>query len=489
MIRNTVRFYVGDQLCELNQFSPQLSLLEWLRVHYGRKGCKEGCNEGDCGACTVCVVHRNEHGLQWKAINACLALVGSLDRAQIFTVEDIKNPDGTLHPVQQAMIDHHGSQCGFCTPGFIMSMVVYSLTEKHYDAEKFLHSLAGNLCRCTGYAPMKKAMQQVYVQREEVHYATSLQEIETLVHKRLQHLEDSKHVEITGPKGRFSAPCCSDYFAELYASHPDALLLAGGSDAGLWMTKKLRTFTHIIALNRIDEFKAISQRDQTIYFGAGVTYKQALPVLGEYFPPLLDFFHHIAGEQIRNVATLCGNIANASPIGDGPPVFIALGARIHLRQGQNRRSLLLEDYFLEYGRQDRKRGEFIEGLSLPLFDARWKIAAYKISRRRQQDISTLLGVFAVNIDATERIEDIRLVFGGMAGVPKRAVHVENTLQGHHWDEEHLHKARQALEKDFTPLSDVRASQWYRMEVAKNLLTRFYAEHMALGAEEQKVPLL
>ncbi|QNT79333.1 xanthine dehydrogenase small subunit [Entomobacter blattae] len=475
--RNIIRFYVGKQLCELREFTPHLTLLEWLRVHYGRTGCKEGCNEGDCGACTVCIIHKTDAGdLQWKAVNACIALVGSLDSVQIFTIEDVKKTDGSLHIIQQAMIDHHGSQCGFCTPGFIMSMLVYIATEKKYDVERLSQALSGNLCRCTGYSPMKKAMAEIYEQKLTQEYLSSFQAMEETVKKRLQQLEDKQNIEILGVEGRFSAPYHSDFFAHLYQTHPDALLVAGGSDVGLWITKKLQKYVHIIVLNRVADFKVISlTKDQSLFMGAGVTFKQALPVLSDYFPALRDFFYQIAGEQVRSVATLCGNIANASPIGDGPPVFIALGAKLHLRCGQEKRTLLLEEYFIDYGQQDRKPGEFIEGLSIPLSASHSKMAAYKISKRMQQDISTLAGVFTLHRDKTGRIKDIRLAFGGMAAVPKRALHAESALRGQVWGKQQLFAAQQALHKDFKPLSDVRASSWYRLEVAKNLLAQFYME--------------
>ncbi|AQS88608.1 xanthine dehydrogenase XdhA [Neoasaia chiangmaiensis NBRC 101099] len=470
-MRRSVRFYLGDERCDLTDFPPGLTLLDWLREWRSRTGTKEGCNEGDCGACTVLVVRLDSGKPVWRALNACIQLVGMMDGAQIFTVEDLRSADGRLHPVQTAMVEQHGAQCGFCTPGFVMSMVAYRKAPGAMDDEARIdEALAGNLCRCTGYAPIVRAMRQAM--------ATGPDRFDGMVDditQRLASLADGQGVQVDHALGRFSIPADVDMLAHIMAEDPGATLVAGGTDVGLWITKGLRDLPHIVAIGRIDDLRHIGVRAGELRIGAGVTYAEAREVLADWLPGADAVIGRIGAVQVRNAATIGGNIANGSPIGDGPPVLIAANATLHLRRGDSRRAIPLEAFFLAYGRQDRAAGEFVEGVSIPPLPEGAVLRAYKVSKRIDQDISAVLGAFALTFDKEGAIATARLAFGGMAATPRRAANAEAALLGRHWDRAALDAARAALASDFTPLSDMRASDWYRRTVAGNLLVRFFEE--------------
>ncbi len=479
-MRQHISFYVGDTLHHLSDLPPELTLLDWLRDQQSRTGTKEGCNEGDCGACTVLVGRLEQGALVWRAVNACIHMVWMLDGAQLLTVEDLRGPDGQLHPVQQAMVDEHGSQCGFCTPGFVMSMVALSAQrvdlaelEGTLDGERIINeALAGNLCRCTGYAPIVRAMKKAaaYCARHGEPISARTPELTA----RLHALRDGKTVELRSPEGRVTLPASVDALASAYAQDPAAVLVAGGTDVGLWVTKRLRRLPHVIAVRAAQDLHQIQTRpDGALWIGAGVTYTEAMPHLVAHLPAAADTLRRIGSTQVRNAATVCGNIGNASPIGDGPPVFMAAGARLHLRCGPERRVVALEDFFLDYGKQDIRPGEFIEGVLVPPLAPRSVCGVYKVSKRFDQDISAVLGAFVLVMAEDGAIQQARLAYGGMAGIPCRATRAEAALLGQHRTQAALHAAQAAMKEDFTPLSDMRASAWYRATVAANLLARLF----------------
>ncbi len=423
------------------QGAPTTTLLDWLRENRGLSGTKEGCNEGDCGACTVMVT--DAHGAH--SLNACILLLPQLAGKAVRTVEGIAGPDGALHPVQTAMVDHHGSQCGFCTPGFVVSMATAHLNGRtdHDD------QLAGNLCRCTGYAPIVRAAQAAA--------ATPVP----------AWMRDS------APGGDTPfAPATADALAAWYLDHPDGTLIAGATDVGLWVTKQFRDLGDVAFLHACTDLQDIAVTPDAIRIGAGVTMTRVLDAVAQDYPSYAAMIRRYGSVQVRNAATIGGNIANGSPIGDNPPALIALDAVLHLRRGDTLRDLALADYFLAYGRQDRQPGEFVTGVTIPRGQADHRV--YKLSKRFDQDISAVCGAFDVTVTGGV-VTRIRVAFGGMAGVPKRATAVEAALLDQPWTTATINHALPAFAQDFQPLSDMRASAAYRLQTAQNMLRRYHAD--------------
>ncbi|MDC0738111.1 xanthine dehydrogenase small subunit [Cognatishimia sp. SS12] len=446
-----ITFLLNGETVTLTQVKPTMTLLEWLREHRGLTGTKEGCNEGDCGACSVTV--QDQDGLH--ALNACILFLPQLQGKAVRTVEGFAAQDGTLHPVQEAMITHHGSQCGFCTPGFVASLVAAHSN----GARDFDDQLAGNLCRCTGYAPIIRAAEDA---------------AEAPVP---EWLTDALPSAVEEPEREPLQPESSDALARLYAQMPEATLVAGATDVGLWVTKSLRDLHPVIFLNRCADLRDVKVTGKEITLGAMVTMRKMRDVMAPLHPSYGEMLRRFASTQIRNAATIGGNIANGSPIGDNAPALIALGATLHLRKGEETRALPLEDFFIAYGKQDRAPGEFVEKLVIPRQADRLKV--YKLSKRFDQDISAVLGAFNITVKRS-KVSAARIAFGGMAGVPKRAAAVEAALIGQPWNEETIANAWKAWQQDFEPLSDMRASARYRLDAARNMLTRYFLED--LGAE-------
>jgi xanthine dehydrogenase small subunit len=467
-MRDTLRFLLGDELIEIANCDPTLTVLDWLRLERRLTGSKEGCAEGDCGACTVVVGRLDRGRLRYEAINACIRFLPTLDGCQVLTVEHLKGPDGSLHPVQQAMVDGHGSQCGFCTPGIVMSLFALWLNEDAPSVSRIEDALAGNLCRCTGYEPIIAAAQRMYAGGHD-------RPDREAVTARLRALADDDTLALSGPGGHFFAPVTVAGLADLVAAHPQATLVAGATDVGLWVTKGMRRLDPVISLGRIAALREIADRGDHIVFGAMATHAEVRPVLASLSPQLDELMRRFGGEQVRNACTIGGNIANGSPIGDLPPALIALGATLVLRRGGEQRQIPLEDFFLDYRKQDRREGEFVEAVIVPKLprDAEFHIS--KISKRFDEDISAVCGAFFLQIGRDGWITDARLAYGGMAGIPKRALATEAALIGRAWDDAAVVDAIAALASDFTPLSDMRASAGYRLTVAGNLLRRFLIE--------------
>ena len=468
--RRELRFLLNGEEIALEDANPGDSLLEFLRLRRGLCGTKEGCAEGDCGACTVLVGRLRQGQLRYEAVNSCIRLLPSLDGCHVVTVEHLAGADGGLHPVQQAMVDCHGSQCGFCTPGIVMALYALWLERPRPSDAEVRRALQGNLCRCTGYAPILRAAAAV------ADYG--LPETDGLVRNRhatgarLAAMADGKRVELAG--GGVVLPADADDLADALLSEPDATVIAGSTDVGVWVNKALRDIAPAVFIGHLDELGRIWTDDRTIEIGATASYSDAEAVLTKAVPGLADYWSRIGGWQIRNMGTVGGNIANGSPIADLPPVLIALGAELVLRKGGDRRILPLEAYFLDYGKQDRAPGEFVEAVRVPRPASDARLGFYKVSKRHDEDISSVCAGFMVHLRGG-RIEEARLAFGGMAAVPKRAEAAEAALCGRDWGESAMEAAGQALERDFTPISDWRASAEYRALVARNLLKRFYLD--------------
>jgi xanthine dehydrogenase small subunit len=475
-----IRFLLGDTPVEVAGEDPHLTVLEWLRTRMRRTGTKEGCAEGDCGACTVAVGTLDGERIRYRAYNSCIQLLATLDGKQLVTVEDLATGlpgEERLHPVQQALVDQHGSQCGFCTPGFVMSLFTLyhepgaRAAQAAADRATIDRALAGNLCRCTGYAPIVRAARQALAHAGADSFGRS--EPETAA--RLRALQADGALEFETGGRRWFAPRSLSRLWDLLAQYPEACLVAGATDVGLWLTKELRQFDTLIYLGEVAELLGIGQQaDGSLRIGAAVTYSDALHSLCVLFPALRPLLLRLGAEQVRNAGTIGGNIANGSPIGDMPPPLIALGATLVLSSRDGRRELPLEDYFIEYGRQDLRPGECVDSVRIPAPGDGLRFAVYKISKRFDQDISALCGAFAVRLNGGT-VTQARICFGGMAGTPRRAPQAEQALTGQPWTEAAVAAAMGALAGDYTPLTDWRASADYRRRAAQNLLRRFFLE--------------
>ncbi len=447
-----IRFLLNGEPVALPDPSPTATLLDWLRDTRRLTGTKEGCNEGDCGACTVTLSGLEGDHLVHRAVNACILFLPQLHGRAIRTVEGISAPDGRLHPVQQAMVDHHGSQCGFCTPGIVMSLYT-----AHRDGRQdYDDVLAGNLCRCTGYAPILRAAEAVT--------DTPVPDWEQDETAALRSSTDNTDVVLPGAY----VPSDLDRFADWYARHPDATLIAGATDVGLWITKGLQDLTEVAFLHRLAALQTITEDNSGLTIGAMVTLSRLRGAMASRHPDFAELIRRYGSVQVRNAATVGGNIANGSPIGDSAPALIALGATLTLRKGGSRRTLALEDFFLDYGKQDRSPGEFVESLHIPAQPDR--LRCHKLSKRFDQDISAVCGCFNIRTEDGE-VTSARIAFGGMAATPKRALAVEAALAGRPFTREAVDTALPAFAEDFQPISDMRASAAYRLRAAQNMLVR------------------
>jgi xanthine dehydrogenase small subunit len=477
-VSGAIRFILNDEEISLTDVKPDTTLLDWLRLERRLRGSKEGCAEGDCGACTVLVGRLLDDEIIYDTVTACIRFVGSLHGTHVVTVEHLRGKDGILHPVQQAMVDHHGSQCGFCTPGFVMSLYGLWMRDPDPSQTAIEKALQGNLCRCTGYAPIIRAGKAISTYGSP--QGDPLWAERIALKGKIKAISDGTRVEIGEGADRIIVPASLDDFAAVYEANPDATIVAGSTDVGLWVTKFMRAIGPVIFIGHLQELRRIAENASEVRFYAGVSYSEALPVIAATFPDMAELWNRIAGEQIRNMGTIGGNIANGSPIGDTPPPFIALGAKLHLRRGEHRREIKLEDYFLAYGKQDRQPGEFVESVTIPLLPDGEKFAVYKISKRRDEDISALCGAFRVFVNDAGTIGMVRIAFGGMAATPKRARAVEAALVGKAWKMETIEAAIAAFAEDFQPISDMRASAEYRLLTAQNLLLRFFLETTGEG---------
>ncbi|PBI96104.1 Carbon monoxide dehydrogenase medium chain [Variovorax boronicumulans] len=510
-----IRFFHRGKIVDVSGVHPTRSVLDWLREDARCTGTKEGCNEGDCGACTVVIgeLATDAHapgaidGLQLQTVNACIQFLPTLHGKALFTVEDLKGQCASqckpkteapakhavhpLHPVQQAMVDCHGSQCGFCTPGFVMSLWA---TYEHHQAEgtqptrqQLADDLSGNLCRCTGYRPILDAGQRMFdLPAVRLDTAPVVAALTALKNDGLDY---------AAPLGaridHFHAPKTIAQLAALRVQKPRAQLLAGSTDVGLWVNKQFRDLGDIIYVGDVAEMKTVEERADELYIGAGASLEAAFGSLVERVPSLADVWLRFASPPIRHAGTMGGNVANGSPIGDSPPVLMSLDAEIELRRGDVVRRMPLPAFYLDYMKNELQPGEFVQGLAVPLAAMRRQVRAYKISKRFDCDISALCAGFAIELEAdgSDTVKAVRLAFGGMAATVKRAANAEAALVGKPWTQASVATAKLALAQDFKPLSDMRASADYRLQVAQNLIQRLWLETRtqdALSIEETSV---
>ncbi len=470
--RSEIRFLLNDKEVRLSDFSPSLTLLDYLRLERGLCGTKESCNEGDCGACTILVGKLYQGKLIYESINACIRFIGSLDLCHIVTIEYLKSASGKLHAVQQAIVDYHGSQCGFCTPGIIMSLYALLLQKPNANKQDIEMALQGNLCRCTGYVPIINAA--LSISKKGGLVSDILLEQQKEIAQKLSNMSDGSRVEIINAMGEFIIPKGIDDLVLLLEQKPKATLLAGSSDIGLWVNKHFKNISPVIFIANIATLKQIERGEDNLIIGAAVTYSEAQEIIVNHYPQLKGFWTQIGGNQIRNMGTIGGNIANGSPIGDMAPPLIALGAVLNLRKGKTIRKILVEDFYIAYNKQDLRQGEFIQSIEIPPIKANEIFEVHKVSKRKEEDISTVCAAFKIEIKGN-LITQIVLAYGGMAAKPTRAKRAEKLLLDNELNEEIIEKSVQALLQDFTPINDVRATAQYRMLVAQNLLRKFLVE--------------
>ena len=478
--RNSIRFVLDGEIVELSDVSPSRTVLQFLREDLRRTGTKEGCAEGDCGACTVVVAEVDETGrrLSAQAVNSCIQFLPTLDGKELITVESLARSG--LHPVQKAMVDNHGSQCGFCTPGFVMSLFALYKSNPAPGRRDIDDALAGNLCRCTGYSPIILAGLHMYPDIPtgrswaELPAGHPASEDEKRRVEALLALQCEEPLVLTHGGQRYFAPRTIAQLADLVAGHPDATILAGGTDLGLRVTKALEAPDDIIFTGNVAELREMRTTDSHIEIGAAVNLSNAMRTVVLHYPDLRELFVRFASPPIRNAATLAGNIANGSPIGDSMPALMVLDAEVVVADRDSSRRIALADFFLAHQSTALRAGEFIREIRVPLPSPQMTVRSYKVSRRFDQDISTVCAACCITLQ-DDRIAAARVAYGGMAATPKRAEACERALTGASLTEETIRAAMDALDEDFEPISDLRASADYRRRVAGNLLRRFYLD--------------
>jgi xanthine dehydrogenase small subunit len=472
MSRDYIQFLLDGEVITERHLDPTMSVLNYLRERRLRTGTKEGCAEGDCGACTIVLRELVDGKVRSRAINACIVFMPTIDGKEIQTVESLGTPDAP-HEIQDLVAKKNASQCGFCTPGIVMSLHALQQDDLPYTRSNIDEALAGNLCRCTGYGPIIDAA--ISMQPAPSQTTNDVKTLHSIQHDDVVEL--SAH--IYGQDRHFYIPKTVAHLTELVRDHPDAVLLAGGTDIGLWVTKHHKTLEKIIYLGNVNELNTFAETDENYIIGAGVKYTDACARLGVLYPDMDSVMRRIGSTQIRNLGTIGGNVANGSPIGDMPPLLIAAGATLVLAGHQGERRIALEDFFIDYGKQDLREGEFVSNIILPKIGPDQHYFAYKISKRFEQDISALCMGFSFDLK-DGKCSNVRLAYGGMAATPKRASSAEAALEGHTWNEANARAAMAVLDKDFTPITDMRASKNYRMNVAKNLILKAWLETKTQG---------
>jgi len=468
MSDNHIQFLLNNHLITLNDIDPNTNVLSYLRNHLQKNDTKEGCASGDCGACTVVVAEYAGQELRYKSINACITLLPSLHGKQLITAQDL--PDGNkLHPVQQAMVDFHGSQCGFCTPGFVMSLFSLHKNFPEPNQHQMLEALAGNLCRCTGYRAIIEAAKAAKNHGPDQFDRNKAQTIATL-----KNIQREAMTQLSSGEQQAYSPTSINELSQLMLDHPKARIVAGGTDIVLEITQMLKQLGTIVYVGNVAELYQLDQNDQQFTFGAALPYEQFTGVLGVYYPDFSQMIERIGSLQVRNQGTLGGNIGNASPIADTPPVLIALDAHLNLRLGNDIRNIAIEDYFVDYKVTAQAPSEFIQSIDIPKPAANQQLKVYKVSKRFDDDISAVLAAFNLTIE-NNKVTAARIAFGGMAAIPARAKKCEAALINQPWTQATVSAAMVALADDYTPMSDVRATKEYRMIVAQNLLQKAFIE--------------
>ena len=463
-LSNQLTLTINGELVCLKDADPTRTLLEYLR-NSDRMGTKEGCGDGDCGACTVALIGKGADGKpHYQAVNSCLIPLGAIADREVITVEGVAN--GQLHPVQTAMVELGGSQCGYCTPGFIISLFT-----AYYDRALDDMAIEGNLCRCTGYLPIRRAAQQVAAQSIEIS--------DTFSRALEQAAVDLLPVHYGNGDRQFYRPIqLAEVFA-LWQQHPNATLVAGATDIGLELSWHRQNYPVMISLEAVAELQKLEQTAEWVEIGAAVPLSHIEATLQGVFPSLDEMLHWFAARQVRNRATLGGNIGTASPIGDLPPVLLSLDAELRLASASGSRVLPLADFFKGYRQTDLQSGEVIVSILIPKAISPGAIRrlsqSYKIGKRGTDDISIVAAAFTIDLGDRNQILQARLAYGGVAATPIRAIAVEQFLIGKPWTIATVQQAKALLSEAFTPLTDLRGSADYRQRLIVNLFEKFFVE--------------
>jgi len=468
MTSSTLKFVWENKIHSISNIDPNETILNYVRLNLKKTGTKEGCAEGGCGACTVVLGDLKNNKIDYQAINSCIAFVPSLEGKQLILVEDLVSKNGALHSVQEAMINYHGSQCGFCTPGFVMSLFAMYKNFSSYNKENIQDSISGNLCRCTGYRPIVDAAKSLNNVNRLDQFDKNKKKIISLLKKI-----NSENLIIQNRNKKYFSPKNINELKKTIKDNPNSIFLSGGTDLSLNVTKGRKDINNIISLNLIKELKFIKERNGNIEVGAATSLIEFELFIKKYYPDFNAILKRYGSVQIRNVATIAGNIATASPIGDTLPLLLSLDAKVVLQKISKKTILPLKNFFVSYRKTKLKKGQFIHSIIIPIFKKNI-FKAYKISKRIDDDISSVCASFNLEIN-NKKIKNIKIAYGGMAPIPKRAINCEKTLINSSLSEESFEKAKKNLEKDFSPINDTRATKDYRMEVAKNLLMKCFIE--------------
>ena len=468
MTSGIVKFVLNNEICELNNPDPNQTILNFIRTKLKKTGTKEGCSEGGCGACTVVLGELKKNEIIYKAINACIAFVPALQGKQLLVVEDLVTEKGDLHPVQEAMVKYHGSQCGFCTPGFVMSLFSMYKNHNSYNNELIKDSIAGNLCRCTGYRPIIDAAKSL----NKINKSDQFKKNKKNIIKLLKKI-NLKNISIEYKGKKYFSPRTIKELKKVIKKNSNSHFLSGGTDLSLIVTKEKKDINNIINLQDIDELNFIKEKNNNIEVGAATPLIKFEKFILKYYPDFNSVLKRYGSVQIRNVCTIGGNIATASPIGDTLPILLSLNSEIVIETTKNKKILPLNNFFLSYRKTRLKKGEFIYSIKIPIYKNN-VFKAYKISKRFDDDISSLCASFNLEI-VNKKIKKAIIAYGGMAEIPKRATNCENFLNNTNLSLDSFEKAKNFLEKDFRPIDDMRATKDYRIEVAKNLLIKFFLE--------------
>jgi len=465
---NTIRFIHSEKVVEICNPDPNETLLNFVRTKLKKTGTKEGCAEGGCGACTVVLGELKNDDINYTAVNSCITFLPTLSGKQLILVEDLIAEDSSLHPVQEAMVKYHGSQCGFCTPGFVMSLFAMFKNYSNLNEDVIKDSIAGNLCRCTGYLPIIKAAKSLRTKKKIDHFYKNKKKTITQLKKI-----GNESIVIYRKDKKYFAPRYIPELKKILKKNINSQFLSGGTDLSLSVTKERKDINSIIYINSVKELNYIKNNKEFIEVGATTPLTKFELYIKKYYPDFNKILKRYGSVQIRNVATVAGNIATASPIGDNLPLLLALDSKVVLQGIKKSKILPINDFFLSYRKTKLKAGQFIHSIRIPIFDKNI-FKAYKISKRYDDDISAVCAAFNLKIE-NKKIKDIKIAYGGMSAIPKRATYCERILLNSSITDEVIKEAKNALEKDFAPLSDMRASAKYRKIIAKNLLEKCFLE--------------